>query len=170
MWCDHDDSDTFYYHYKVGQKCANCHINSTTHCSYCGMKKLKDEDYMSPSIPTSYWTTRGFDEEHVENMETILLQMKKATLQLKSGERLDYGYESITLGRRQSAKDVIHEHDDILLPHWKEFVDALRMYNHEAEERSHRVLYLYNIRPDSSVMAMLTPVLQSKGYTLEIDK
>jgi hypothetical protein len=164
MWCCDDDYDPWYP--KRGQRCASCYADSATHCSDCHMKKLFEEDYKSPSIPNSYWIHSGFDEVYAKEMEGFLWEMKKSTLQLMSGDRLRYD-ESISL--RYRREQVVLQHDDILLPHWEEFINALRQYNHEPTKDSDRILYLRNVRLHSSVMDKLTPVLQMKGFTLVLE-
>ena len=169
MWCDPNDDDAAYYHRRYGQKCASCYKDSTTCCSSCGKKKLREEDYESPPIPTSYWTSRGFDETYVEVVEKFLEEMKRATLQLKSGDRLQYD-ESISLRYgKAEIEGVTLQHDDIFLPHWKEFVDALQQYSHEPEKRHDRVLHMHNVQLPPSVSDMLTPILQLKGFTLDVE-
>ena len=95
--------------------------------------------------------------------------MKRATLQLKSGDRLQYD-ESISLRYgKAEIEGVTLQHDDIFLPHWKEFVDALQQYSHEPEKRHDRVLHMHNVQLPPSVSDMLTPILQLKGFTLDVE-
>ena len=107
----------------------------------------------------------GFDELYVKEMEEFLSRMKILTLQLMSGDRLRYG-ESFSLRYR---REVVLQHDDILLPHWLEFIYALRQYNHEPTNFSDRILYVHKVRLHSFVMDMLAPALQVKGFTLELE-
>lgn len=132
------------------------------------MKKLREEDYKSPPIPTSYWVNRGFDEAYVKDMESFLHEIKRVTLQLLSGERLQCG-ESIYLRRAYGEKEQVSlQHDDIMIPHLEEFIDALRQYSHEPERYSERLLCIHNVTLHPSVMDMLAPVIQTKGYTIEL--
>lgn len=164
MWCDYDDFEDFWRHRK-GQHCAHCYKDSNTRCSICRKKKLFDEDYKPPPIPKSYWVNRGFDEAYAKEMEGFLSKMKVITLQLASGDPLQYD-ESFSLRWR---KEVVLQHDDILLPHWEALINALRQYNHEPTEYSDRILYAHNVRLHPSVMYKLAPILRMKGFTLKLE-
>lgn len=108
---------------------------------------------------------RGFDEAYAKEMEGFLSKMKVITLQLASGDPLQYD-ESFSLRWR---KEVVLQHDDILLPHWEALINALRQYNHEPTEYSDRILYAHNVRLHPSVMYKLAPILRMKGFTLKLE-
>lgn len=129
-----------------GQECANCYENSTTNCSYCRKKKLRDEDYTSPSIPAAYWTSCGFDEANVEAMESFLRQLKRTTLQLKSGEKMDCQMVTLTGGKGANEDDIQIRHDDILLPHWKEFTEALKGYKFDPDAHGECLFTITNVQ------------------------
>jgi len=129
---------------------------------------LKNEynewDYEADDIPDSYWIERGFDEEeHAERMGTFLGKMKDSTHELRRGEPPKNMDLLLTNGHML--------HDDILLPHWKEFAGALQQYkkfNHR-EDYGINELRIYNVQLQQEVMDMLAPVLQTssiKGLVL----
>ena len=106
-----------------------------------------------PSIPTSHWINRGFDEHYIEGMEVFLKLIKERTCELRTGTCS----EDIYLGGFDDD-DILLLHDDALLPHWQDFANALQLYNPEA---SH-LLGIFNMQLTSSVMDLLTPALKDK--------
>ena len=79
-------------------------------------------EYSAPVIPASHWIDRGFDEIYIERMELLFLRtIKVYTCELRRGACS----EDIRLGGRSGANDPVLLHDDALLPHWREFANAL---------------------------------------------
>ena len=112
-------------------------------------------EYAAPSIPNSHWIARGFDENYIEGMEVFLKRIKKYTCALRRGAC----GEDIGLGGFDEGDDTVLLHDDALLPHWKEFANALQLYQNP--EAFHR-LSIYNMQLSSSVIGLLTPALKDK--------
>ena len=47
--------------------CSSCYKDCMTRCHQCHKKKLREEDYVSPQIPSSYWISRGYDEAYARD-------------------------------------------------------------------------------------------------------
>ena len=60
------------------------------------------------------------------------------------------------------------QHDDALLPHWNEFVDALKQYKHESGKKRDRIIYIHNVELHPTVLSLLQPVLKEKGFTMQL--
>ena len=121
-----------------------------------------------------------FDETYIESMEKFLAEMKKSTLQLKSGDKLDrhtgkdWVWYSISLryGKKVMEEGPALRHDDVLLPHWNEFANALKQYSHDLEEKekNDRIIYIHNVELPPTVLSILQPALDEKGFTLELER
>lgn len=163
-WCSEYTEYSSDKYEKYAPRCTQCFANAKTHCNGCGRKKLRDEDYSAPPVPSSYWISLGYDEANVERMEKFLQEVKLTTLKLRSGEELECG---ITLkGGCLDPNGLILRHDNILLPHWQEFANALRQYTHEPGY--HDVFRLSDVELHSSVVDMLTLALKQKNKPLEV--
>jgi len=115
-------------------------------------------------IPRSYWLSCGFDDEYAERMSTFLGRMRKYSHQLRRGDSI----EEIDLWNRHQLSFL---HDDILLPYWRELVNALIQY----QKFSHRQTYgmesfiIWNVELHPSVLGLLAPALKTlpmKGLIL----
>ena len=122
-------------------------------------------EYSAPSIPTFHWINNGFEEQYIEGMEYLLKQLKDNTIKLRNGRCADHfphNTQNICLsGGFDDVNDhTILLHDDLLLPHWKEFAIALQLYHN-----SSRLLnfYLRNVELTSSVMDLLASALKRKA-------
>jgi len=119
---------------------------------------LKNEynewSYNAEDIPASYWIERGFSEQYAERIVEFLGIMKEYTHQLRKGGQI----ESIDL---LSTNDHML-HDDILLPHWKEFTDALQQYQKFEYRENYGINFeIDNIQLQQEVINMLTPALKT---------
>jgi len=152
LWCGDIDDYESYYDPKV--KCSKCFKQSRTHCCRCGKKKIDESSYLLPTIPNSYWVSQGHDEAYVEAMESFLHRLKVTTLMLNSGEQLDYQELHFDGG------EVLLQHDDILLPYWKEFMGALK--DHElVEMHGGHTFSVTNVQLTPSVVTMLKESLSA---------
>jgi hypothetical protein len=123
------------------------------------MKVLIDEqkwEYSSPNIPESHWEERGFDDEYIEWMGYLLTQIKETTCGLRAKET--HSFDSwISLGEdNEDLSDTALLHDDLLLPHWKELVNAMQLY----QEGKAFKLSINNIQLPASVIDLLRPALK----------
>jgi len=114
-------------------------------------------EYSAPPVPLSHW--RGLPENHIDQMQKLLTDIYEYTSDLRGDEQLG----NICLGRPYS--DILLQHDDILLPHWRELANALQLYNMDR-----RSLRIANLQLTSSVMNLLASALKGKainGLTLD---
>jgi len=114
--------------------------------------------YSAPPIPLSHW--RGFPEDYVDSMQTLLSDINEYTRALRSGKNI--ALSTLYLGLDDEA---LLQHDDMLLPHWEELANALQLYNKEGG----LYLSITNIQLTSSVIYLLAPALKGKpinGLTL----
>lgn len=86
---------------------------------------------------------------------------------LRSGDISDIGFSSIYLTSIEVYDDLdqteILHHDDRLLPHWKEFATALRLYqNPDAKWFG---VSIENVQLTSLVLNLLTPAVKEKHIT-----
>ena len=116
------------------------------------LSKESTWNWSVPSIPLSHW--RGFTEDHVDNMQIFLDDIKGYTCALRRGEKV--GDSTVYLG---SGGDVLQQ-DDALLPHWKELANALQLH-----ELNHYKLIIHNVQLTSSVLDILAPALKGKQIT-----
>ena len=124
--------------------------------------------YSAENIPKTYWLSKGFDDDYADAMTTFLGEMESWTHQLRRGDKFPetrIGPEGTILceGIRigcpdESAVDILR-HDDILLPHWKEFVDALALYlkHHRDHENYYLMVIGFELQPQ--VINILAPIL-----------
>lgn len=119
-----------------------------------GEKEDAKWEYSAPSIPTSHWIDRGFDQQYIAAMELFLKRIKKYTSELRSGTASD----EIILGSGGGGGPV-GLHDDALQPHWREFVNSMQLYKNPAASFC---IQIKNMQLSSSVMSLLAPALKDK--------
>jgi len=117
-------------------------------------------EYSAPLIPQSYWTNIGYTDDGIVEMEKFLLSIKDVTCALRRGELVS-GNKVVLLGRDEADDDddenLALTHYNILLPHWREFTDALHIYPHILHE-----FVVHNIQLSSPVTDLLIPALKGK--------
>jgi len=111
---------------------------------------VKDWKYSVPDIPDSYWEDQGFDEDYIKSIRSFLGEVKEQTLRLRSGEEMEY----VSLGFDDG--DGILQHDDVLIPHWKELAGALQLYQSE----NNFDIAFYNMQLTLPIMNILAPALK----------
>ncbi|KAL7525258.1 hypothetical protein ACHAXR_003189 [Thalassiosira sp. AJA248-18] len=119
------------------------------------LTKCKEWEYSAPPVPSRHWTELGFDEDYIYRMDSFLEDVKIITCKLRGGEHL----QDISLGDGRS--DEIMLYDDILLPHWREFVDALQLNNSSGYSNSFSIS---KVQLPSVVLDMIAPALRGKGF------
>lgn len=113
--------------------------------------------YSAPSIPNSYWTELGFDDNNVHHIEDFLRQIKDTTCALRRGEEIDE--EGIVL----CCESFLPYHK-ALLPHWKEFTTALQLC-----QTNDAAFTIQGVQLTTSVMDLLTPAMRGKLEQLFFD-
>ena len=116
------------------------------------LTKEQTWEYSAPVIPRSYWVQQGLENEHINEMQQFIISIKSLTCKLRSG--VDVPTE-ISL---DSDERVVF-HDAAFLPHWKEFANALQLY--QADDSSHELTFLH-VELAPPVIDLLLPVLTSK--------
>ena len=102
----------------------------------------------------------GLDEEEIEGMECLLEQMKDRTIMLRRKKHNIQQHIVLNGGRfDDEGEETILLHDDLLLPHWKEFANALQLYHNSSRLLN---LSIRNVQLLSSVMGLLTKALGRK--------
>ena len=128
----------------------------------CSLERsMKDEqkwEHSAPDIPTSYWHNQYFDGDYIECMEGFLRQIKQVTCDLRN-DGIDHG---IFFGDADNETALLY--DDLLLPHWEEFANALQLY----QEEEPFDISIYNLQLSASVIDLLKPVLKHKPIVLQI--
>ena len=122
------------------------------------MKILVSENnwkYSAPSIPSSYWTNLGFDEDYVDAMENFLQMIKIKTCELRSGTSMTGVKGNISLGDNNGG--IMLRYDKSLLPHWKEFANALQLY--QSQIKGILSISIKDIELPWIVTDLLTPAL-----------
>ena len=109
-------------------------------------------EYSAPDIPDSYWTNCGFDEGYIAEMKQSLRQIKQTTCDLRNDE---VGGKGIILGE---GIDIVLLYDDALIPHWKELINAMQLY----QEEEPLEITIYNLQLSASVIDLLLPMLKHK--------
>jgi len=128
---------------------------------------LKNEynewSYMAEDVPASYWIERGFDEDYNSQMHIWLAKMKEYTHQLRKGDPI----ETLKISNGGLNTNILLLHDDILLPHWKEFADALKQYQKFVYREDYGIerLFIWNIELNREVLDMVAPVLKTTTIT-----
>ena len=120
------------------------------------LSKESKWEYTAPPIPLSHW--RGFDEGYIEEIKSLLSDIKRYTCELRRGKVL----EDINFG-----PDALLQHDNLLLPHWRELANALQLYQYNG---SIPELSITNIQLPSAVLDLLAPALKGKlltGFVLD---
>lgn len=89
------------------------------------LSKESTWEYSAPSIHDNYWIGLGFDEEYIESMDELVTNIRNTSTFSRNGECTG----DVSLGVASPDNDVgtLLQHDDVLLPHWKEFATALQL-------------------------------------------
>ena len=121
------------------------------------MMKAQKWEYSVPPIPRNHWVERGLDEDDIDRAESFADSIMDITCDLRKGDVCD---DKIYLGGGV--------HDDLLLPHWREFADALHLL-HLSQDK-HLSLDFTNVTLESSVLRILTPALKGPLRSLELQR
>lgn len=117
-------------------------------------KEYHEWSYSAEAVPRWYWTTKGYSIEYANGVWHFLGRIKDFTHQLRRGERID---------RMNLSSTIRLEHDGILLPHWREFANALVQYQKFAHRKDHNInmFCISCIDLHSSVLGILLPALEA---------
>ena len=121
-------------------------------------------EYSAPSIPTSYWVDQDLDEEYIEGMEYLLEQMEDRTIELRSGKCDIRKHILLSGGFEDTERFLLYY--DVLLPHWKEFANALQLYQNCGGLLSFSIC---NVQLTPSVMDLLATALKGKTIFKKVE-
>jgi len=117
-------------------------------------------EYSAPDIPMSYWIDKGYDDDYSHSMKQFIDEMKSLTCQLRSGECSN----DIDIDIGDTDYDSTLEHDDILLSHWKELVNALQLYQTDNDSDVHYTFSVDKLQLEPVVIDLLAPVMMGKSF------
>ncbi|EJK45968.1 hypothetical protein THAOC_35391 [Thalassiosira oceanica] len=117
------------------------------------LKKDVDWTYKAPDIPRSHWIEQGHDEEYADNMERFLYEIKFEAEYIRN-ESGDH-YCSECLNNKNAPTIILH--DDALLPHFKEFANAIQVTTSDIE------IAIENIELNPSALGILFPSMEGKA-------
>jgi len=125
------------------------------------LKEIKWE-YSAPPIPDSHWLEHGFDADIIEEMEGFLSNIKDITCDLRSGDECDE--IKLEFDNENEALSNPLPYTNALLPHWREFANAIQVYPGTFNDFT-----IHNIQLTSAVLELLIPALENKlCYTLTL--
>ena len=128
-------------------KCSSLEISVSI------LVKEQTWEYSAPGIPIGYWAEGGFDEDYIEEMESFLDDIKRATIALRKD---GINNNLIFLGNPESATALLH--DDALLPHWNELANAMQLY----QGKKPFTLSINHLQLSATVIDLLLPMLKHK--------
>ena len=111
-------------------------------------------EYSVSDIHRGYWIDKGYSDDYADDMEELIEEIKSLCSQLRSGKYTSF----ITLGGHENGL-LLDNDNDVLLPHWEEFANALQLY--QSTDVS-EVFSIDAIQLTPSIMDLLTPALMGK--------
>ena len=127
------------------------------------LHRNREWKYSAPTIPISYWTSRGFDEEYAEYADSFLEDIETVTCAMMRGECTD---SFVHLGFRERFDDAdtaYLQYDESMQSHWQEFVQALSQYhwflNRSSTGHCESTLIVSDIQIPSELCYLLEKVL-----------
>jgi len=120
------------------------------------LSKESNWEYSAPKIPSSYWTSGlgGYSQNDIASIKQFLRNIRTLTCALRSGE---VDCAEIILTGNDDEGGFPSPYDNALLPHWREFANAIQMYPDLLHE-----FMIQNIQLTPSVIDLLVPVLKGK--------
>mmetsp|Transcript_25862 Transcript_25862/g.58300 ORF Transcript_25862/g.58300 Transcript_25862/m.58300 type:complete len:351 (-) Transcript_25862:829-1881(-) len=122
--------------------------------------------YNYKEIPRRHWLEQGHSEEYADAMENLLGSMKENIQTLSLGTVLndsDHGEKIIKIDfnlNDEQGNYVRADHDELLMPHWKEFAAALRHWSeYHADGKCLKVEIIY-IELPKVVLDILRPAFE----------
>ena len=119
------------------------------------VSKIDDWEYpLSIDIPANYWIEQGFNDAYSRAVKSFLWMIKHLTCCMRRGLYI----QSIELvaSFENESENTILIHDDILVPHLKQLIDALGEYDYPGAPEN---MFLTDIQLVPEVIDMLTQAL-----------
>ncbi|KAL9186948.1 hypothetical protein ACHAXT_010668 [Thalassiosira profunda] len=114
-------------------------------------------------VPREYWISRGHDELYALEMDNLQRQMKSVISKLRLRPRestLD-----VELSPRE-GRDGALLHDDVLMPLWKDFSDAISTVDDSVYD--YFTLFIDNVQLSRPVLELLAPALLNQPLLTEL--
>lgn len=122
-----------------------------------GKKPHEDWVYSAPSISEEELEEMGYDIDGVDEMASVLEEMKKLTNELRWG-----CCDKISLGDNTGSQ--ILKYHDRFLPHWRELCDGISYLKDDDELKS---FYIMNVEVPSHIVSMILKALRGKRLKIE---
>jgi len=122
-----------------------------------GKKPHEDWVYSAPSISEEELEEIGYDIDGVDEMASVLDEMKKLTNELRWG-----CCDKISLGDNTNSQ--ILEYHDRFLPHWRELCDGIYYLKDDDELKSFDIM---NVEVPSHIVSMILKALRGKRLKIE---
>ncbi|EJK43786.1 hypothetical protein THAOC_37736, partial [Thalassiosira oceanica] len=114
-------------------------------------------------IPGTHWFERGHSEEYADAMENLLSSMKESIMDLRMGTvSNDFG-ESINIDfdlLDEDASFIRADHDELLMPYWKELAAALRHWSEYHADGKCLEVETNQIELPNAVLDILRPAFE----------
>ncbi|EJK60562.1 hypothetical protein THAOC_19057, partial [Thalassiosira oceanica] len=115
------------------------------------LKKDVNWTYKAPDIPRRHWIEQGRSEEYADNMERFLRGIKEDVEDIRA-DAAGCSFDCLHNGGHPAML-----HDDTLLPHFKEFSNAIQVATADVE------IVIENIELHPKVLGILCPVMEGKA-------
>ena len=121
-----------------------------------------DWAYSTKAVPRAHWLEKGHTEEYADAMEELLNSFKQIIKELRMGTvgdgiQVEFGLQE------EGQQDITATHDDMLMPHWKEFANALIHWSeYHADEETLTVSIIFIETPDAVLDVLRRAIKQSK--------
>jgi len=103
-----------------------------------------------------------YDEDEMQLYTDMYSSIKSTTNKMRRGEHFGLGFGVIS-HQQGEDEDETFLHDEVMIPHWKEFADALAQYRHylnQCEDRDLFRLCFCRVQLNSEVLEMLQKALE----------
>ena len=127
--------------------------------------------YSVKSTPRGYWLEKGHTEEYAYAMEVLLNKFKQIIKKLRTGTADECIFIAFNPQDDEGNSDGdTAEHDDILMPYWKELANAIIHWSeYHASENELEIVIVHIETPDAVLDVLRPAVKQSKvkyvGFT-----
>ncbi|EJK52498.1 hypothetical protein THAOC_28215, partial [Thalassiosira oceanica] len=137
--------------------------NETQKCEMKGLNSALQWAYAIERIPRQHWLENGNDEEYADAMENLLSSMKESIKDLRMGTVSNDNGESIEIDFDLQDEDenyIRADHDESLMPYWKELAAALRHWSEYHADGKCLKVCIYSIELPKSVLDILRPAFE----------
>ena len=128
------------------------------------LQRNREWKYSAPTIPISYWTSRGFDEDYADCADSFLEDIETVSCAMRRGECADtYVHLGFGDGFDEIDSTYYLQYDERMQSHWQEFVQALNQYhwflNRSSTRQDESTLVVTDIEIPSELCYLLEKTL-----------